>query len=129
MSFIAKLNVDGKESNVLDCQFEFSQDIDAIGKPSSIPKGGKVEITVESDGSTDLFDWMISPTQTKNGNITFSRRDNMRKLKVLKFTDAHCVSYKEKFSHNGEFPMQVSITISTKVLALNDSDFKNNWPI
>lgn len=128
MSFIAKLNVDGEESNVLECQFSFFQDIDGIGKPSSIPKGGTVEITIESSGKTDLFDWMISPTQTKSGDLAFYRRDNLRKLKTLKFSDAHCIGYKEKYSHNGEFPMQITIVISAKELALNDSDFKNNWP-
>jgi len=75
-----------------------------------------------------LFDWMISPTQTKNGIITFYRRDTMSKLKTLEFTDAICVAYSETFSHNGDHPMQVQLTLSARELKLNDSTFKNNWP-
>ncbi|PZP51082.1 MAG: hypothetical protein DI598_04060 [Pseudopedobacter saltans] len=127
MSFLAKLNVDGNELNVLECSFSFSQDINAIGQPSSIPVGGTVELTVESTGGTNLFDWMISATQVKSGTVTFYRRDAMSKLKELIFKDAHCIDYNEHYKHNGEFPMQTTITISANVLTLNDSQFKNNW--
>ncbi len=128
MSFIAKLKLDGEEMNVLHCGFRFSQGTDATGKPTAIPKGGTIDLLVESTGSTDLFDWMISPTQTKNGVITFYRRDTKSKLKTLEFTDAHCVDYYETFDHVGENPMRIQLTISSRELKLNDSEFKNNWP-
>ena len=128
MSFIAKLKVDGEEVNVLHCAFRFTQATDTTGKPTAIPQGGAVTLVVESDGSTDLFDWMTSPTQTKNGMITFYRRDNMSKLKTLEFTDAHCVDYYETYDHNGDNPMQIQVTLSAKEVRLNQSQFKNNWP-
>ncbi len=34
------------------------QETDATGRPSSIVRGGKIEITVESTGDTDLFELM-----------------------------------------------------------------------
>lgn len=129
MSFIAKMKIDGEELNVLHCSFRFSQGTDATGKPTSIPQGGNINLVLESNGSTDLFDWMISPTQTKSGVVTFYRRDSMSKLKSLEFGDAHCVDYYETFDHAGENPMQVQITISAHEIKLNDSEFKNNWPV
>lgn len=128
MSFIAKLKVDGEEVNVLHCAFRFTQTTDATGRPSAIPQGGSVTLVVESNGSTDLFDWMVSPTQTKSGMITFYRRDNMSKLKTLEFTDAHCVGYYETYDHKGENPMQIQVTLSAKEVKLNQSQFRNNWP-
>ena len=128
MSFIAKLKMDGEEMNVLHCGFRFTQVTDATGKPTSIPQGGSINLVVESSGSTDLFDWMISPTQTKSGTITFFRRDSNSKLKTLEFGDAHCVDYYETFDHIGDHPMQIQITLSAKEIKLNDSEFKNNWP-
>jgi hypothetical protein len=128
MSFIAKLELDGQEANVLYCSFRFTQVTDPTGRPSSIPQGGSVTLTVESSGKVDLFDWMISPTQTKSGAVTFYRRDTMSKLKRLDFSDAHCVDYNEVYQHDGEFPMQITLIISAKELKLNDSAFKNNWP-
>jgi len=128
MSFIAKLTIDGEDSNVLYCNFRFTQVTDATGRPSSKPQGGSIALTVESTGKADLFDWMISPTQTKSGIITFYRRDTMSKLKTLNFSDAHCVDYQEEYRHDGQFPMQVTVLLSAKELKLNDSSFKNNWP-
>jgi hypothetical protein len=128
MSFIAKLKLEGEEMNVLHCGFRFTQVTDAIGKPSSIPHGGAINMVVESNSNNDLFDWMISPTQIKSGSITFFRRDSMSKLKTLEFTDAHCVDYYETFDHLGDNPMQIQMTISAREIKLNDSEFRNNWP-
>lgn len=128
MSFIAKLRIDGEEMNVLHCGFRFTQGVDATGKPTSIPQGGLVQLTVESTGASDLFDWMINPTQTKSGMITFFRRDNLSKLKTLEFGDAHCVDYYETFDHIGDSPMQIQLAISAREIKLNDSEFRNNWP-
>jgi Hemolysin coregulated protein Hcp (TssD) len=129
MSFIAKLTLYNEEElNILHCGYRFIQTTDATGKPASIPQGGTINLLVESNGSTHLFDWMISPTQTKNGMITFYRRDTMSKLKTLKFIQAHCVEYYETFDHTGSNPMQIQLSISAKELILNDSTYKNNWP-
>jgi hypothetical protein len=128
MSFIAKMELEGENSNILYCSFRFTQVTDATGRPSSVPKGGAVMLTVESSGQSDLFDWMISPEQTRSGLITFYRRDTMSKLKTLEFTDAHCIDYQEVYQHDGEFPMQIKLVLSAKELKLNDSTFTNNWP-
>lgn len=114
--------------NVLHCGFRFTQLTDATGKPTAIPQGGIVDLVIESDGSTELFDWMISTTQTKNGTITFYRRDSSSKLKALEFTEAHCVDYYETFDHTGDNPMQIRLKLSAREIKLNDSEFKNNWP-
>jgi hypothetical protein len=129
MSFLAKLSIDGsQELNVLYCNYRLNQMIDSTGKPTSIPKGGLVSITVESKSDTDLFDWMINPTGTKSGIVTFYRRDTMSKLKTLSFTDAYCVDFQEEFNHVGDMPLQITFTLSAKALKINDSEFKNNQP-
>jgi hypothetical protein len=128
MSFIAKLKLEGDDMNVLHCSFRFTQVTDHIGKPSALPQGGAINLVVESNGNNDLFDWMISPTQTKSGSITFFRRDTMSKLKTLEFTEAHCVDYYETFEHLGTNPMQIQVTLSAREIKLNDVEFKNNWP-
>jgi type VI protein secretion system component Hcp len=128
MSFIAKLKLDGEEMNVLHCGFRFSQVTDATGKPTAKPQGGTIDLVIESSGAADLFDWMVSATQTKNGTITFYRRDTMSKLKTLEFTEAFCVDYYETFDHQGKNPMQIQLTLTAREVKLNDSAYKNNWP-
>jgi hypothetical protein len=128
MSFSVKLHLEGEEVNVLHCGFRFTQRTDATGKPTALPQGGTIDLVVEGTGSTDLFDWMIHPTQTKSGDVTFYKRDTMSKLKTLEFTDAHCVDYYETFDHTGDEPLQIRLTLSAREVKLNDSEFKNNWP-
>lgn len=128
MSFLARLELDGEEMNILQCAFRFSQSTDATGKPTSRPRGGIVNLTVESTGDTQLFDWMVNPTQTKNGKVTFYRRDTSSKLKVLEFTDAYCVDYNETYTSTGDHPMQIELVISALEIKLNDTEYKNNWP-
>lgn len=55
MSFVAKLNIEGEEMNVLNCGFRFTQVTDATGKPTSIPQGGTITLVLESDGDTSLL--------------------------------------------------------------------------
>jgi len=130
MSFLAELSIEsGEPISVLHCGFRFSQAIDATGKTIARPLGGQVNLVVESNGDTELFDWMINPTQTKNGTVTFYRRDASSKLKKLEFTNAHCVEYYETFDHQGQAPMQIQLTISAQKIKLNDSEYENNWPV
>ena len=129
MSFKAVLNIDGEEMNVLECRFSFSQNTDHNGKPAARPKGGTINLLIESAGETSLFDWMISNTQTKNGSITFFRRDSMSRLKELKFTDAYCVEYSELFNSNNEQPLQIQLTLSSREVKLNNSTYQNPWPV
>jgi type VI protein secretion system component Hcp len=128
MSFIAKISVDGEALTVLHCSYRFTQQTDGTGKPVSVPHGGFINLVVESTSETSFFDWMINPTQTKNGSITFYRRDSMSKLKTIDFTEAYCVDYSEIYNHEGDHPMQVQISISAKEITLNGSPYKNNWP-
>ena len=128
MPFIAKLLLDDEEVNVLHCSYRFTQATNTTGRPCALPRGGSVYLVVESTGSTDLFDWMISNTQTKSGRVVFYRSDNMIKSKSLAFTDAHCVDYCETFDHQGSNPMQIQLTISAHKISLNDSEYVNNWP-
>jgi type VI protein secretion system component Hcp len=128
MSFKAVMQLDGEEMNVLTCHFSFTQSIDHNGKPAARPKGGLVTLLLESDNSTDLFDWMISNTKLKSGSIIFYRRDALSKMKELRFTDAYCVEYHESFSADGETPMQIQLTLSARELELGSSRFENPWP-
>ena len=129
MSFIAKLQLQNEdEINVLQCGFRFRQGTDDTGKPTTVPQGGTINLILESNGNTELFDWMISPVHIKSGKITFFRYDTMSRMKVLEFENAHCVEYYESFDHEGEYPMQIQLTISAHIIRLNDSEFRNNWP-
>lgn len=127
MSFLAKLHVDGQEYNVLHCTYNFEQPMDSSGKPAGKPIGGQIMVTLESQGKFDLFHWMSSPDQTKDGYIIFYRRDGMSQLQRLDFIKSYCVSLEEEFDANDDIPMQKRIVISAKTIKIGDMTFDNSW--
>lgn len=128
MSFKAELFLEGKKFNILHCEYSLKQHIDHNGKPAARPRGGQIAVLIESMADTELFDWMVSHTQTKSGHITFLRRDTLAKMKELQFSDAYCIEYKESFSASGEHPMQVYFVLSAREMKLGSSIYENSWP-
>ena len=111
MSFLAKLELDDKTYNVLECEYDFTQNIDETGKPKGMPYGGEISIRVESTGTPELLNWMLDHNQTKDGKIVFYRRDAMSKLQEVLFKKAFCIKYKEHFDDQVTEPLQIEIRL------------------
>ena len=129
MSFLAKLEIDGETMNVLEFNCSIRQETDKNGKPAADPNAGNVRLLVESTKSTLLFDWMISHSQTKNGKITFFRRDAVSNMREFEFNEAYCVGYDEMFMSDNNSPMQIQFTFSAKEIIMNGSKLTRNWPL
>lgn len=129
MSFLAKLELDGETYNVLEFDLHITQEVDHNGKPQTIAQGGNIRLVVESTKSVDFMKWMISSTQTKNGKITFFRRDAMSKLKELKFEKAFCVNFHESFRSNNEVPMQIEMLLSAKDIDFSGAVLGKPWSL
>ncbi len=127
MSFKSKLKVGGKEYNVLNCSYELHQETDATGRPSSITRGGKIKLTVESTADTSLSDWMFNNFERRDGSIMFLKRDNDATAKELKFTEGYMVKYLENFDSTGKNPMAESFVISAKTIAIGNGEHVNDW--
>jgi len=127
MSFKAKLNVGGQDVNVLSCNYALKQETDATGRPSSITRGGKINLIVESTGDTTFFEWMTNNFERKDGTITFVKRDSDATMKQLKFTEAYVVDYKENFDATGENPVTESFTLSAREISVGSGKHTNEW--
>ena len=127
MSFKAKLKVGGKEVNVLNCNYAMKQETDATGRPSSITRGGKITMTVESTGDTTFFEWMCNNFERKDGTITFVKRDSDATMKELNFKEAYLVDYKENFEASGDNPVTESFTLSAREIAVGSGTHTNEW--
>ena len=127
MSFKAKLNVGGQDVNVLSCNYALKQETDATGRPSSITRGGKINLIVESTGDTTFFEWMTNNFERKDGTITFVKRDSDATMKQLKFTEAYVVDYKENFDATGDNPVTESFTLSARVISVGSGTHTNEW--
>jgi hypothetical protein len=127
MSFLAKLDLDGNTYNVLECRYEFSQPVDGSGKPQGMPKGGEILIRIESTGNPELLDWMLDHNKTKNGIITFFRRDAMSKLQELSFEKAYCINFAEHFNSNNTDPLQIEMKLIAKTFDVNGAVHEKKW--
>ena len=127
MSFKSILKVAGKNYNVLSINYGLFQETDATGRPSTITRGGKIDITVESTGETDLFEWMTNSFERKDGSVVFYKRDNDATLKELKFSEAYLVKHKEKFDASGDNPLTETFTISARELEMGTGKYFNEW--
>ncbi|MBC9795222.1 type VI secretion system tube protein TssD [Sinomicrobium weinanense] len=129
MSFLSKCVIDDHEMNVLDYEIVFDQDSDISDKPASDPRGGKIRLVVELTRSTMLYEWMISSSQTKNGIITFYKRDAMSTLRKVEFKRGYCMHYRERFTADSDKPLRVQIMISAKEIIINSVPFSKNWAL
>lgn len=127
MSFKAKLKVGGKEYNILSCNYNLHQETDATGRPSSITRGGKIYVSVESTADTSLSDWMFNNFERKDGSIVFFKRDVEAASKELKFTEGYMVKYRETFESTGRNPMVETFIISARIISSGNGEYVNEW--
>ena len=127
MAFKTRLEVAGKKYNVLSINYGLAQETDATGRPSSQTRGGKIEVVVESNGNTDLFEWMTNSFERKDGKVVFIKRDSDATLKELSFTEGYVVKYRESFDSTDETPLTESFTISAKGIKMGTGEHFNEW--
>lgn len=127
MSFKLELNVGGKKVNVLNCTYALKQETDSSGRPSTVTRGGKITLTVESTGETTFFDWMINNFERKDGNIVFLKRESNATMKQLDFKEAYLVDYRENFDNANEQPVTETFTLSARVISIGGSSHENEW--
>jgi hypothetical protein len=128
MAFKSKFTVDGKDFNVLSCSYHLYQETDATGRPSSVTRGGKITVTLESTDDTTLFAWMTNSFDRKDGSVKFFKRDSESAImKQVDFTEAYLVGFDEVFSHNTDMPMVLTITLSAKKITIGSAFLENEW--
>lgn len=127
MSFKAKFKAAGKEMNVLTCGYALHQEVDATGRPSSITRGGKINLTIESTGENDMFEWMCNNFERKDGSIVFTKPDSEATMKELKFKEGYLIDYDEQFNATDTNPMTITFTISAKEISMGNGTHTNEW--
>ncbi len=127
MSFSTQFIAGGKTYNVLHVSYDLAQETDASGRPSSITRGGRIMVEVESTGGTELFEWMCNNFERKDGSVKFIKRDSNATLKELKFTEAYMVKYKENFDSTGVNPLTERFVLSARQIDLGGGSFENAW--
>lgn len=129
MSFKSIFKVDGNEYRVLSCSFGLHQEIDNTGRPSSVARGGVVNLVIESTDDTSLFEWMCDSYMKKDATISFNKRDEDSKMKELEIGECYMVSYEESFDDAGSGAMIESFSLSAKNIKLGNGEHENEWAV
>ena len=128
MAFRAKLQFEGKDYDVLDCNYSFRRDVDAKGRPSSNVYGGNVYVTVESTEDTKIIAQMVNQFKPNSGTVTFNKGDEEAKLKELKWENGYIIKYNEELDVVGREPMQISFVVSAEKITVEGAEVDHKWP-
>ncbi len=130
MTFKAELRFNDSKIvySVVECDYEYTQDIDQTLKPCAKPKSGIITVVVETMSDRELIQWMVAPGNVRSGEINFFKDDAPQtKLKTLSFKEAICIRFHEKFTSYGETPMLTTIGFVAKELVLDGVSHTAQW--
>jgi hypothetical protein len=117
---------DGKEFEVLSCNYSFDQTTDEKNRPGSKVQGGSIFVQITSSADTFLLGWMVNPSKKTNGSIIFKMIDDEEAtMKELEFVDAYCVGYSESFSSIAPSSMALSLSIAARKITVSGVKLEN----
>ncbi|HEY0272643.1 MAG TPA: type VI secretion system tube protein TssD [Chitinophaga sp.] len=129
MAFKARLNMAGKEYDVLSCNYTLNRDVDHKGRPASGVYGGTIDVEVESTEDTSVIEAMVNNQyKPMSGKVLIKKSDEDAKMKEVNFEDAYIVKYTEGINIVGTDPMKLRFTISARKLKLGAAEHVNDWP-
>ena len=134
MALQGHLKIAGRTYGVVECAYEFNQQVDETGKPTSRPMGGRITFVIPSTSDDDLFfhKWMFHKTEVYSGVFRFVvfSNSNKRSYRTVAFANAYCVQLKDYFNDNDSKLMYTTITLSAqgiRVGAVDQAIFFNEW--
>jgi len=130
MAFKARLNLKGKEYDVLDCSYSLNRDVDSKGRPSSGVYGGTIDVEIESTEDTSIIETMVN-NQYKplSGTLLIKKSEEDAKMKELTFDDAYIIKYTEGININDDHPMSLKFQLSSRKLKIGTAEHENDWPV
>jgi len=128
MAFRSNLNFEGKDYDVLQCDYSFHRDIDLKGRPSSNVYGGRINIEIESTDDSTVLAQMVNQFKPNSGTITFNRGDEEAKMKELSWENGYVIDYTEELDVVGREPMKIKFVISAEKMKMESVEVEQKWP-
>ncbi|MDR0712830.1 MAG: type VI secretion system needle protein Hcp [Bacteroidales bacterium] len=128
MAFRSKLQFEGKEYDVIDCNYSFQRDVDSKGRPSSNVYGGNIYLTVESTDDTTILAQMENQFKPHTGTVIFNKGEEEAKMKELKWSNGYTIKYDESLDIVGREPMKISFVVSAEKISVEGAEVDHRWP-
>ena len=132
MSLTARLHIEGHSNEdqgiqVIACDFKIEQPYTQQGQASGRIIGGIINATIRGLEDEELFSWVVSQNEIKNGSITFSGVTSTGPARRIEFRDAFLVGYHETFSNESD--IVIHLIISARELVLHGVNVTNSWTL
>ena len=129
-SFHARFSLGGFETVLNYVYLDINQAVDALGRPASLTRGGKITIEFNSTNDSIVAEWMANPAKRLNGKVRFVKMDHMESTeKEINFANAYCVELMERFDGTTTSGQMVTIiTISPEIIMVGSTKLDNRWP-
>lgn len=125
VTVVVELHLEGNTYELERFSTDFTQEVSNENlEPKSEVYGGKIIITMAQIPDDILLDWASSRWKKKSGEIAFTTKANGSIMNVS-FEDAACVSMLQSCSVG--VGSLVSLTISPRVITLNDYTLEQEW--
>ena len=112
---------------VLDCSFNFHQDIDRTGKETTRVYSGTLDVKLSELPKDDLIEWALESRKYMDGMIVVLDPDNLPLEKVI-FQNATCINFGIDYTLKGDSYTCTKLIIQSENMIVGDGiDFKNEW--
>lgn len=128
MAFRAKLNFEGQDYDVLECNYSFRRDVDLKGRPSSNVYGGNIYLEIESTEDTKIVAQMVNQFKPCSGTIVFNKGDEEAKMKEVSWENGYVIKYTEALDVIGREPMKIDFVISAEKIKVEGTEVDQKWP-
>jgi len=98
------------------------------GLPQSDTRGGIINLSIETDGDSELFPaWVTNPSIRKSGGIVL-HGENIQNYLELEFENGYVIQYERTFDLERTPILIDNLRVSTQRIRTDNWEFENQWP-
>ncbi len=127
MAVLGYFELEGKQMNLISCEYSFNQSIDQNLRPDTVVRGGLINITVEATSDETIHLWMTSNDMQKDGKFVFKGNEIESAMRTVEFKKGVCVQFRERFAAHSEQPMLISCSIAAMEISTGKMSHINKW--
>ena len=136
MAFKSKLSFNGKEFDVVYCDYQLKRKVDSKGRPNSeiqggCEEGGLLKVTIEATEDTSITEAMANQYKPTTGTVIFNRGNEEAKMKEISWENGFITEIKEAFDltkKDQDQVMLLSFTVSAQILKVGTAEFVQDLP-
>lgn len=120
------LKLGGKNIELINYSYGFSQSIDDVGKPVGDVFAGSIQFSFANLPTTEMLEWMVNSRKYKNGEVVILGNDDAT-LQKISFETGACVNMNISYSESGASYCLTTITVMAKKIQIGDATVENGW--